>query len=803
MRVNQVFPPPIHGVSTLAPVNRLVGQAQLQENFRSDPAAKLTKRASLEWKTRMVTALGNKLLKHHEYRRSGNVYELLVLTTGVVYGFVNDVPVTVNSNLSSYITSHTNINLTTINDTTFVCDKTVPVEVEPDTDYTEGNARRIHHLNFVKALSYSEKVTVTITRRSNSTSIVADYQAPNLNPSLPGAADEGRGTSFSATELYADILVQLAASPTFPCSVALNGSTIAFWNTADNDWFDVTLSTGSGVDSVKHFGESIAGIEGLPKFAVDKTVYKVVPSKQSDDGVFYIKSTRISPSITDLWPSGSPRMFEVVWEESRAPNETYTFKQSTMPHTIIYDHGTGEFTCGVSPILWDDRQTGDAKSNAFPGFVGVPIENIGYFQNRLCLLSDNTIYMSETDNLYNWFKQSALQLVVSDPCAISSNAKGIDGLKHMINHNRDLMVVAANGQFKITGDAAVTPQTVSMVLTTAYECQVSVAPVGIGNAVYLPVSYGNSSGLSSYTGEPNTSQDSAQPVTAHVVGYMKGAATTLVASSNLEMLIMRTTGCAHNEMFVLEQARAPNGVLQQLAWCKWVLPETTDIIDITINNDVISIVCLDDGDIVKKVIQLHSAIAQSTQEIFLDDRLTLTSNGLTATIPTGYDMTGKIVVRGTGCNYELFEAEYTVAGSTITFDESIADTTCTVYVGTPFTAKYIPTRPFLYDKDTGRPDTKDRIRVNRFILQLVDTHQIKAKIHSLYNTFDDQTFISRVLGNISSFIGEKTFFTGDAKFSFSHGADEATIEFVDSGYLSTTIAGISWEGQLYKSSKLI
>jgi len=797
MRVSEQYPAPVHGVSTLAARNRNAGQAEIQENFRSDPAVKLTKRPSSTWEQVLLEGYGAKTLKYHEYRRKGKFFQMLITNEGNVYPFVDGIAKAVTGDLSTYMTGYNNIAVKTINDTTFVCDKTIPTAMLGDTDYTADNVRRIHHINIAKALDYSEVLTVTITDRNTAVSITSTITIPNLNPTVPGLADAYRGTGKVATALAADI-ISVAAGVSFPITVVTAGSTVAFWHSTDDDYFDVTVKADQGKDSVINISEVTDRVDGLPAWGVPKAVVRIEQDPATNKATYYIKSEAIGTEVA--YPA--PAIQEIVWKETRNPNEPYAFDELTFPHTILYDEALDEFTVGVAVAGWEDRLVGDDESNKRPDFVGAPIEGLGHFQNRLVFLSDNELYMSETDDLYNWWKQSAIQLLLTDPVGLASNAEGVDGLKHVIGHNRDMMVVAGNGQFKVSGDVAVSPQTVSMTMTTAYACQTSVPPVGIGNAVYLPVSYGNSSGLSAYTGEPNTSQDSAQPITAHVAGYMPGDVTILTASSNLEILVMKTDGAADNEFFVLEQARATNGVLQQLAWCKWILPEATNIITITLDNDVMNIICLEGLNIVYKKLQLFSAIAEDNTTVFLDDKLTLTSDGTTVTVPDNYDLTGAIVVTGNDTDYPLWKVNYTAIGTTLTLEEAVSSTPCTIYVGKPFTAKYRPTRPFLYDKETGKPNTFDRLRVNRFVLSLNNTHSISAHIESEYNTsYVDQVFVSRETGNINSIIGEKTFYTGDVTFSYAQEAAEATMEFYDSGYLNVTITGIGWKGQLYKSSR--
>ncbi len=124
---------------------------------------------------------------------------------------------------------------------------------------------------------------------------------------------------------------------------------------------------------------------------------------------------------------------------------------------------------------------------------------------------------------------------------------------------------------------------------------------------------------------------------------------------------------------------------------------------------------------------------------------------------------------------------------------------CKVYIGVPWEVRYIPTRPFKRS-ESGQVNTASRVRVSRWRLSVVKTHEIDLRIHSDYVTLDDQTFEGRVMGQSSNLVGEKRAYTGDITFSYSQDASLAKAEFRTSGYLDLTIAGISWDGQYYNSS---
>lgn len=792
MRVESTYPHPTLGVSTLAPRTRKQGMASLQENLRSDPVKKLTRRPPSNWVNRLVTG-ATAAVKHHEYRRDSQVFRYIIESDGTVSAFVDEVAKTVNGNLSSYITDDTTIELSTIKDTTFVVDTATVVALETDTDESDSAIEKVNHLNVAKALNYQETITIIITRPDTLATDTVSYTAPAASD---GNADAERATSYVAAELATAV-----NASTLSISALSLGSSVAIWHDSEDIWLELDVETGQGVETVKVINDTVRDPLLLPLYAVHLTRIEVQADPNDDRGKYYLEAQGTSDNAVKASIPANRIMEEVVWVESRSPDEAYAFDATTMPHTIVYDAVADEFDVGVPSIGWDDRAVGDDKSNPAPDFIGRKINAVGQFQKRLVVLADDQVFMSETQNLFGFWKQTALKTIVTDPVGIASSAAGIDKLRRLSNHNKDLMIIASNGQFKITGSEAVTPETVSMPLTTTVECQTDVEPVAIGNSVFIPITYGESTGLFAYTGEQNTTQDQAQPVTAHVVGYMGGTVTTLAGSSNLEMLFMTTSDSLVNEFFVYEQQRATNGVLTQMAWSKWILPTTNTIIDMTMNNDTLSIICLDDGDIVLKQIKLYQQIALGAGAVFLDDYIELdSSTGDTVTLPTGYNETDLVVVKGTDTDYPLETVAFTSATSVLTFADNISGgVPCTVYVGKQFRSAYRPTRPFTYTDD-GVVNTLERVRVNRWIAHLADTFNVKMSIISDYVTFNDQEFVSNELAELSSTLGEVSFTTGDAKFSYSQEAGQAEAEFYTDSYLGWTLSGLSWEGQIHRKA---
>lgn len=841
MRIEGMYPPPILGVSTLNPRHRIEGQAGEQVNFRSDPIKRLTRRPPLRYDndSLLIANQNADVMFYHSYERDGDTYRIIVnKVNGNVFTFKNNERVSSTGNLAGYVGE--NLIAQTIDHDTYIVNTDKVTKMKDGTDNLL--IKKVSHINVTSALAYGETVIVNITR-SNGDRHVISYSVPSLiesgNPEDPpdyDRADRARATRQVALMLAAKIngggthtvkvpnpdypevptadaewrdkCMEYNASGSNPnytptasvckpyvsyysgisgVTAAALGSSVAIWEDDGEEWLDVEIETGQGDRSCVAVNQVIENVDGLPLFAVVGTRITVRPNPTSEKGTYYLQAERTADS-----PSGE-LLEEVVWAETRHPYELNAFDETTMPHRIRFNGST--FSAGTVP--WKDRQAGDNNSNPRPEFIENTIEDIGYFQKRLAFLTENYAVMSETDDEINFWRQSAVTLLVNDRVQVSSSAVGIDKLKYFVPHNRDLLVVASNGQFKINGDVGITPQTISMALTTKYECQTSVAPVTIGNSVYFPIDYGESTGLQEYTGEKDTGQDFAAPLTNHVIGYMRGKATLLTASPNLEMIAMVTEGADKNQVFIYEQYTDNRGKRISSSWSTWKFSGNARIIDLVFKNDELEVIAHEDGKVFIKHVSMYSRVSTGSEEVYLDDLYVGSTNGDYVDLPEGYEPDGIVCIRGDNLEHELFKTPFTIEGSRLHFPENIGNGK--VYIGKQYMSTYRPTRPFRYNED-GNAITTDRLRISRFIISMVDTHQMFMRTISKYYDTEDQEFNSRFINHVDNKIGEIPFYSGDYKFSFAQDAELAEAEFYCNNWLGCTISAISWEGQ-YNQSK--
>lgn len=799
-QVTHSYPAPVQGVSTLSPRNRAEGQAGKQLNLRSDPVEKLARRPAADWKQVLVAnaAVGDHAI--HEYRRDGKDFLILIKTDGTVTAFVDGVSKTVTGNLTGYMGTVAQTRLNNINDTTFVLNtsKIVAMTAATDASVVEG----VSHINVKSAMNYGETVKINYTKYGGGTGSVS-YTTPTLgDPPAYDAADTARASAKVAEEL-ATLLTAEAG-----ITAIAKSSTVAVWEAAyPREFLQIEVESGQGDRTCVAINSVQQDTDGFPLYAVHGTIVSIRPDPTSDSGKYYLIASAIDPDVV-LAPTEAQRVLsEVTWVETRSPDEPYEIDETTMPHTILYNRATDDFTVGPPAIGWNDRMTGDNNTIRLPTFIGSTIDNMSYMQKRLIFLSENSAVMTRTDDIYDFWRASANTLLTSDPIDIASSAPATDSLQHLIQHNKSLLVFASNAQFKISGDTAITPETVAMPQTTSFDCQTGVPPVSMGNSIFFPTTYGESSGIHEYTAEANTTQDNGFPITHHVVGYLPGEVTQLVSSPNLEMMAVTTDGAAGNELFIYEQFTSGDSK-SQMSWSKWTLPTNNNIVKIYFSKAALNVLVIENSKLIHKKFQMYSSVNTVKREtIFLDDRIEVTStDNLTITLPTDYPDTADILVIGTmNTTYPLFQIPYTRVGQVITFDDgdiSVAGQgNPKVFVGVPFRSEYTPTRPYVYND--GVPDTADTLRINSFVLSVVDTSEITMSTATDYSNPVDYRHTARTLGTQSSALGSVPFESTDWKFPFRHRADLAVPTFFTESPYNMSIIGLRWVGQVHKNKQRI
>jgi hypothetical protein len=423
----------------------------------------------------------------------------------------------------------------------------------------------------------------------------------------------------------------------------------------------------------------------LPRSGRHNYVVKVINSAEEDDD-YYLKFQvdNVASTVT------ADRFGNGVWVECPKPGIEIAFDADTMPVSLVrvspgtYSINGGPsltYTNGVFEVTkpaWIDRTVGDDLTNPKPSFVGYKINKLLYFRNRLTVLSDENIILSQTNDFFNFWSGTAMAVSGDDPIDLQASSTYPTTLYDGIEVNSGLLLHSSNQQFMLTTDSdALTPSTAKVNYLSAYNFNHKTNPFSLG----VTNGFINSTGKNARFFEISEVRREGEPT---VIEQSK------IVSKKLPIGITNTTVSKENNVLLFGAIDSSEvwgyryyntGEKRvQSAWFRWELPGT--LIHHVVLDDVYYVV-LKNGD--NYTIQGFDVKKQSGTSSISDYRIhldchstvsSLASNTYNATTkktvfpkPTGYDSTKQLALYNNNAGNDLGRyGLVTVNGSNLEVD---------------------------------------------------------------------------------------------------------------------------------------
>jgi len=781
----------IQGVSQQPARNRLPGQCTAQDNMSSNPVTSLTRRPPMEEIMKLFDDEDEAQFYDFDLGE-GNQFVVAALPGDLkVFGMDGDEKtVTEVSDAFDYLDGG-DLAFTTLDEVTYIANRTKTVELQATSkSYVTtgslvyllgGQYGRVYTVNIVwSGGTYTASFTAPDGgSASHSAQITTTNIATQLKTNLDAVS--GLNTNFTINRVDDVLYIQKVSSPT----------------TQD---FNVTVADGDGGVNMLVVNNTVKDANKLPRFAPHGYVV-TIKGTEADVDDWYVEFVADVDSAGNLPSLGAGFGRNGVWAECVAPATAYQFDLETMPHVLNYDEDTDSFT--FSPGAWEDRAAGNENSNKNPTFVGRTIEDLAYFQGRLVMLSGPATIMSRTDKPYNFWKNSATILADSDRIDVQSTAKGVRKMIRAIPHNRDLVIFANKGQFLVFGRNAITPQNSALILTTAFEADMSANPVPAGRNIFFGFKFGRFTGIREFFTQDSQDANDTRPITQHVTKYLEGNVVSLTSTSNFDILIVQTT-TGLKTLYVYEYTWLDEKKVQS-SWSRWLMPD--DVVHSFITESVVSLITKKGDNYILNKIDLDVLNDEGINyNIRLDRKLKFT--GITTSIVAPYDVPQDdpedlVFVQGDGCPQPGLRAwvdEYDAGTDTYTFDRSMEGGD--VYCGIRYRSSYIPTNPD-YKDNNGVKISTGKLKVSKFLVACKETGKIVTRVFSKY--FADRTveFTGRFVGDLNSVVGEPAVTDTTFIVPFREDVENAEIEFYTDSFLPMTITDIQWKGQLTKKGQRI
>lgn len=263
-------------------------------------------------------------------------------------------------------------------------------------------------------------------------------------------------------------------------TVTVVGSTI-FIN--DPSIEEVEADDAGDGNLIRAVGNTVGAPELLTTHGFPGKVVKVRPGNSERGEVFYLKAVA---------KDASSDYSAVTWEETAG--EVIT---PTRLFVYLAKKATGGYVYS-SDLDWINQQAlrsfrgpqasvaGDLLSNPPPDFFGQQVTALAVFQDRLLVCrKDGYVAMSQVGDYFNFFRNSAVTVVDTDPVAFYITGAVGDTVRNTLTYNGNLVLIGDAVQYTLPVSTAFTPTRNGAAAFSAVPGMNVVPPRLVGDSVFF------------------------------------------------------------------------------------------------------------------------------------------------------------------------------------------------------------------------------------------------------------------------------------------------------------------------------
>jgi len=698
---------------------------------------------------------------------------------------------------------------------------------------------------WVKLVDYNSeyKVEVVVSDGSSDTTISGSYTTPSLTDS------SGNANVVSSKAIATSIKNALDTADTGnKLTFSVLDSQILIGLASGSDYIkSIVASDARGNTLMSGFANRVSTIAELPSTAWENYTVLVAPDGTADKSSYYLKFNAEGTTTNGDFASGS-------WEESAAWGAKGLLDDNTMPHAFVYyrnDSGVIRFTFqpfsgtnytdgGISIALpgWVTRLAGDESKMPGPSYVGYSINDIVFFKNRLGFVSGENVILSEAGDYYNYWQNSALAVVDTDPIDLTAVSNDVAVLNYALQQQDELVLFSNENQFRLYSGDNVTfaPETASVGRISSISMESKVKPQQFGAQVIFPVKEGDFTGLHTFITTDRTvgiNLGQTAVITETVPKYIPKNLDSLTISSTDQYMVALSND--DQDAFYIYQFfwEASSGSLtnRQNAWHKWSFPNKTIHWCSFVEGTLFSVAKYTEDGTVKYYLEgLNvSRPPQDDKDLFLLDRQlssTITTdigtasfsysgatNKTTVTLPY-YTVNPSqfVVIKKDKTDNNEAEKRWIVAASipagvnSFVLD-SLGDFSGSSWAfGETFTFKFRPPQLMPYSK-TATDSTYIGNRTGRLQLRYVDIYYNDARYFTVEVTPQLRSkvtyeFDRRDPLNANIVVGQKSDFE-EAKFRayIQSKNDQVTVEVMNNSIDQSKFIALEWTGLYFNVAR--
>jgi hypothetical protein len=369
----------------------------------------------------------------------------------------------------------------------------------------------------------------------------------------------------------------------------VQGSQILIGLTSSSRYIkSIVASDARGNTLMAGFSNQVTSITELPQFSWEGYTVLVAPDGSSDQSSYYLTFNAENTTTNGTFARG-------VWEEAAGWGTQGQFDDNTMPHAFVYYRNTSglvrftfqpfsgttytDSTVSFAIPGWGTRLAGDEDELPGPSFVNHSINDIVFFKNRLGFVSGENVILSESGDYYNFWQQSALQVVDSDPIDLTAVSNDVAVLNYALQQQDELVLFSNENQFRLYSGDNVTfsPETASVGRISSISMEPFVKPEQVGPQVLFPVKEGDFTGFHTFITTDRTvgiNLGQTAVITETVPKYIPKNIDSLAVSRTDQYLVALSKDDP-DALYVYQffwEASGGSLTNRQNAWHRWLFP---------------------------------------------------------------------------------------------------------------------------------------------------------------------------------------------------------------------------------------
>jgi len=817
--VSRAIPTLLRGISQAADATKQADHADLQDNANSSPVQGLTKRSG----SNFITAISNSTLGNvhvQTINRDTTERYIAVFSNGNVKVYELDgTELTVNKPDGTAYLNTSNprdqIKTVTIADFTFVVNTSVTAAM--DSTLSPGNITQA--IVFVNQVSdkTTYKVTVNGSTASHDTS-----------------SDDPLSTTTVATQLKNSLNSSLSGF-----TIAQNGAVLHIKKNDGSD-FSIDGNDTQGNTQLTVVKKSVQRFTDLPKVSPHGYVVEVKGDESTNFDNYYVKFVSNNSTVDGTLEEGQ-------WEEAVEAGITFKYNYATMPHVLIrQSDGNFRFarvdgdtytSSGQTFTLpkWGERTVGDLESAPNSSFIGTKINNVFFFRNRLGFLADDNVVLSRVSEFFNFFPETVITVVDSDPIDVAASHTKVAILKNAVTMGEQLILFSDQTQFVLASSSdTLTPKTANIIVATEFESSDLVAPVGSGASIYYLTDKGQFAGVREYITQEKAAIKDAANITIHVPRLIPVNIFKFAVSTNEDVLILLGAD-EPNKLYVNRWLIGDNNRKILNSWSTYTFNANRSIKNIDFIGTDLFILFEEANKVTLEKIPFEANFRENFAEFefHLDHKVTEATTGVSVSYNSGTDVStftvpyrlrAKMTVVGRYLNTGETSTFVDTQGNTKTLkpgqvlltSNAVDGSTSTITISGDYrNSKFIIGEPYeMHYRFSQQRLTQSvnnnqgevisgRLQLRNFILKFEDTGFFKVEVTPENRDTSIHKFTGRFLGAASSSIGDIKLETGTFRFPVMSRADRVTIDVKNDTFLPTQLASAEYEAQFHMRSKRI